>query len=33
MTVMEFGQQKRDLSINHPARYARMLTEWIGEAL
>ena len=45
MTVMEYGQQNRDvimllpglrhgdLSINHPARYVRMLTERIGEAL
>ena len=27
------GLRHGDLSINHPARYVRMLTEWIGEAL
>lgn len=27
------GLRHGDLSINHPAHYVRMLTEWIGEAL
>ena len=27
------GLRHGDLSINHPAHYARMFTEWIGEAL
>ena len=27
------GLRHGDLSINHPQRYVRMLTEWIGEAL